>query len=164
MTDARQEKLVGAIISLPTFKDENHNLLLDRQRKHIRWLIDQGIGKDAGAHRRGLRRGLLPRRRRAFRPHRRPGGQGPGRGADDGGDLRPQRQNGGELQDHPYAPVACWGCAAASTPWREALSGKASGALTRPLNCNRDASFIIRRAAWAARPQPGCLPGKCRIS
>ena len=45
MTDVRQEKLVGAIISLPTFKDENHNLLLDKQRKHIRWLLSQGVAE-----------------------------------------------------------------------------------------------------------------------
>ena len=40
----RQEKLVGPVVSLPTFVDDNHNLLLDRQEKHIRWLMDHGIG------------------------------------------------------------------------------------------------------------------------
>jgi dihydrodipicolinate synthase/N-acetylneuraminate lyase len=40
----RQEKLVGPVVSLPTFVDDNHKLLLDRQAKHIRWLIDHGIG------------------------------------------------------------------------------------------------------------------------
>jgi len=40
----RQEKLVGPVVSLPTFVDDNHNLQLDRQAKHIRWLIDHGIG------------------------------------------------------------------------------------------------------------------------
>ena len=40
----RQEKLVGPVVSLPTFVDDDHNLLLDRQEKHIRWLMDHGIG------------------------------------------------------------------------------------------------------------------------
>ena len=42
----RQEKLVGPVVSLPTFVDDDHNLLLDRQAKHIRWLMDHGIGVD----------------------------------------------------------------------------------------------------------------------
>ena len=36
MADSRRDKLVGSVISLPTFTDDEHNLLLDRQRKHIR--------------------------------------------------------------------------------------------------------------------------------
>ena len=48
MTDPRREKLVGPVISLPTFCDENHNLLLDRQRKHIRWLLGHGIKEGGG--------------------------------------------------------------------------------------------------------------------
>ena len=48
MSVSRQEKLAGPVVSLPTFTDDQHNLLLDRQRKHIRWLIDQGIGRDGG--------------------------------------------------------------------------------------------------------------------
>ena len=43
MSDPRREKLVGAWITLPTFNDDNYNLLLDRSRIHIRWLIDNGI-------------------------------------------------------------------------------------------------------------------------
>ena len=39
----RQEKLVGSLLSLPTFNDENHNLLLDRQIVHINWLIEKGM-------------------------------------------------------------------------------------------------------------------------
>ena len=42
----RQEKLTGPVVSLPTFTDEDHNLLLDRQAKHIRWLMEHGIGRD----------------------------------------------------------------------------------------------------------------------
>ena len=43
MADYREQQMVGSVISLPTFTDDEHNLLLDRQRKHIRWLIDNGI-------------------------------------------------------------------------------------------------------------------------
>lgn len=43
MTKSRQEKLVGVVVSLPTFCDDEYNLLLGRQRKHIRWLIDHGL-------------------------------------------------------------------------------------------------------------------------
>ena len=48
MVDSRKDKLVGPVISLPTFTDDEHNLLLDRQRKHIRWLIDNGIREGSG--------------------------------------------------------------------------------------------------------------------
>jgi len=48
MAASRKEKLVGPVISLPTFTDDDHNLLLDRQRKHIRWLIDSGIREGSG--------------------------------------------------------------------------------------------------------------------
>ena len=48
MADSRKDRLVGPVISLPTFTDDEHNLLLDRQRKHIRWLIDNGIGEGSG--------------------------------------------------------------------------------------------------------------------
>ena len=45
MSKPRQEKLAGIVVSLPTFCDNNHNLLLDRQRKHVRWLINHGMKK-----------------------------------------------------------------------------------------------------------------------
>ena len=48
VTDPRKDKLVGPVVSLPTFCDESHNLQLDRQRKHIRWLIDHGITQSNG--------------------------------------------------------------------------------------------------------------------
>ena len=48
MNKSRRDKLMGAVVSLPTFTDENHNLLLDRQRKHIRWLISKGITEGNG--------------------------------------------------------------------------------------------------------------------
>jgi 4-hydroxy-tetrahydrodipicolinate synthase len=43
MVNARQERLVGIVLSLPTFNDDNYNLLLDCQKRHIQWLIEQGI-------------------------------------------------------------------------------------------------------------------------
>ena len=43
MSDPRREKLVGAWLTLPTFNDDGYNLLLDRQRIHLRWLMDNGF-------------------------------------------------------------------------------------------------------------------------
>jgi len=43
MDNSRKDKLVGIVVSMPTFCDQDHKLLLDRQRKHIRWLIAQGL-------------------------------------------------------------------------------------------------------------------------
>ena len=48
MAKKRQEKLVGPVVSLPTFCDDDHKLLLDRERKHIRWLMESGTFDDAG--------------------------------------------------------------------------------------------------------------------
>ena len=48
MGRTRREKLFGSILSMPTFNDDNYNLLLDSQRKHVRWLIDQGIVEGKG--------------------------------------------------------------------------------------------------------------------
>ena len=48
MGRTRREKLFGSILSLPTFNDDKYNLLLDSQRKHVRWLIDQGIVEGKG--------------------------------------------------------------------------------------------------------------------
>ena len=48
MSRSRREMLVGPVVSLPTFCDENHDLLLGRQRKHIRWLIDRGVTEGNG--------------------------------------------------------------------------------------------------------------------
>ncbi|HIC88492.1 MAG TPA: dihydrodipicolinate synthase family protein [Anaerolineae bacterium] len=48
MADPCKEKLIGVVVSLPTFVDDEYNLLLDRQRKHIRWLIDRGIRQGTG--------------------------------------------------------------------------------------------------------------------
>lgn len=48
MSRERQSKLVGSVVSLPTFTDEDHNLMLDKQRKHIRWLINNGLKNGEG--------------------------------------------------------------------------------------------------------------------
>jgi 4-hydroxy-tetrahydrodipicolinate synthase len=47
MNKSRQEKLVGVVVSLPSFCDQEYNLLLDRQRRHIRWLVDHGMTEGA---------------------------------------------------------------------------------------------------------------------
>jgi 4-hydroxy-tetrahydrodipicolinate synthase len=47
MDKSRREKLVGVVVSLPSFCDQEYTLLLDRQRKHIRWLIDRGLKEGA---------------------------------------------------------------------------------------------------------------------
>ena len=48
MDSSWRERLVGPVVSLPTFCDDDYNLLLDRQRIHIRWLKDQGIKEGNG--------------------------------------------------------------------------------------------------------------------
>ncbi len=48
MPNRRKDKLVGPLISLPTFNDDNHNLLLDRQRIHVNWLIENGVTEGNG--------------------------------------------------------------------------------------------------------------------
>ena len=48
MTETRRDRLVGSILSLPTFTDEEYNLRLDRQRKHLRWALDRGIKEGTG--------------------------------------------------------------------------------------------------------------------
>ena len=43
MGTSRKDKLQGVVLSLPTFNDDKFNLQLHRQRKHIQWLLDQGL-------------------------------------------------------------------------------------------------------------------------
>ena len=90
MADYREQQMVGSVISLPTFTDDEHNLLLDRQRKHIRWLIDNGIREGSGvlmvAGR--LRRELLFRRRRVRGARGSASRRGRRRSAHDGGRVR----------------------------------------------------------------------------
>tara|TARA_Y100001960_G_scaffold46902_3_gene47355 strand:- start:2471 stop:3445 length:975 start_codon:yes stop_codon:yes gene_type:complete len=48
MSSKSNQKPRGALLSLPTFKDSDFNLLLDRQRIHIKWLLENGFTKDVG--------------------------------------------------------------------------------------------------------------------
>jgi 4-hydroxy-tetrahydrodipicolinate synthase len=43
MEATRRDKLTGIVISLPTFTDADHKVLLEPLRKHIRWLISKGM-------------------------------------------------------------------------------------------------------------------------
>ena len=43
-----KDKLVGSLLSLPTFNDEGYNLLLDRQKIHMNWIIENGIAEGNG--------------------------------------------------------------------------------------------------------------------
>jgi dihydrodipicolinate synthase/N-acetylneuraminate lyase len=43
VVESRKVKLVGIVVSLPSFCDGEYKLLLDRQRKHIQWLIENGL-------------------------------------------------------------------------------------------------------------------------
>ena len=48
MVTSRRERLVGVVVSLPTFNDEEYNLQLDRSKLHIRWLIEHGVVEGSG--------------------------------------------------------------------------------------------------------------------
>ena len=48
MSKRRKAKLVGSLLSLPTFNDEDYNLLLDRQRIHLNWTIKNGFTEGNG--------------------------------------------------------------------------------------------------------------------
>jgi 4-hydroxy-tetrahydrodipicolinate synthase len=40
---SRKDKLVGIVVSLPTFTDAEHHVLLEPLPKHIRWLVSKGL-------------------------------------------------------------------------------------------------------------------------
>ncbi len=48
MATTRRNKLVGPVIVLRTFRTDDGKLNLEKQRKHLRWLIDQGINEGNG--------------------------------------------------------------------------------------------------------------------
>ena len=48
MASSRKEKLQGVVVSLPTFNDGEYNLLLNRQRRHIQWLVEHGVTEGNG--------------------------------------------------------------------------------------------------------------------
>ena len=43
MTLTRKDRLVGIVVSLPTFTDADHTVLLEPLRKHVRWLVSKGL-------------------------------------------------------------------------------------------------------------------------
>ena len=48
MASSRKDRIQGVLLSIATINDEDHNLLLDRQRVHLRWLIDHGFKEGSG--------------------------------------------------------------------------------------------------------------------
>ena len=48
MSRTRQQRLVGPVIALRTFRTDEGGLNLGKQRRHLRWLIDQGINEGNG--------------------------------------------------------------------------------------------------------------------
>jgi len=48
MDRSRRDRIQGVLLSTPTFNDEEHNLLLDRQRVHLRWLMERGFRDGTG--------------------------------------------------------------------------------------------------------------------
>ena len=43
MSLSPKDKLVGVVVSLPTFCDNDHQVLLEPLRRHIRWLVEKGL-------------------------------------------------------------------------------------------------------------------------
>jgi len=48
MSATRRSRLVGPVISLRTFRTDESKLDLEKQQRHLRWLIDQGINEGSG--------------------------------------------------------------------------------------------------------------------
>lgn len=48
MVNSRKDRIQGVLLSMPTTNDEEHNLLLDRQRVHMRWLMDHSFKEGSG--------------------------------------------------------------------------------------------------------------------
>jgi 4-hydroxy-tetrahydrodipicolinate synthase len=48
MATSRKQKLVGPVICLRTMRTEDGRLDLEQQRRHLRWLLDQGINEGNG--------------------------------------------------------------------------------------------------------------------
>ena len=49
MTTERRKKLVGPVMALRTFRTEDGKLNVKKQRRNLRWIIDQGINIGNGA-------------------------------------------------------------------------------------------------------------------
>ena len=48
MATERRHRLVGPLIAIRTFRTDDGELNLEKQRRHLRWLIDQGINEGNG--------------------------------------------------------------------------------------------------------------------
>ena len=48
MSAERRSRLVGPVIAIRTFRTEDGRLDLQKQRRHLRWMIDQGINEGNG--------------------------------------------------------------------------------------------------------------------
>ena len=48
MSKTRKERLVGPVIAVRTFRTDDGKLDLEKQRRHLRWMIDQGITEGNG--------------------------------------------------------------------------------------------------------------------
>ena len=48
MSKERQSRLAGPVIAIRTFRTEDGKLDLEKQRRHLRWMIDQGIDEGNG--------------------------------------------------------------------------------------------------------------------
>ena len=48
--DYSRERLQGSVLSMLTFTNDDYSLDLDSQRKHVRWLIDQGMVEGKCVH------------------------------------------------------------------------------------------------------------------
>ena len=48
MSKTRQSRLLGPVVALRTFRTEDGKLDLEKQRRQLRWMIDQGINEGNG--------------------------------------------------------------------------------------------------------------------
>lgn len=48
MGSSRRDKLVGVVVSLPTFTDKSYNILFKKEKRHIQWLIEHGLVEGNG--------------------------------------------------------------------------------------------------------------------
>ncbi len=48
MNENRKKKLVGPVIAIRTFRTDDGKLSLDKQQRHLKWMIEQGITEGNG--------------------------------------------------------------------------------------------------------------------
>ena len=49
MSDERKKRLVGRVVAVRTFRTVDGQLNLEKQQRHLRWMIDQGISAQLSA-------------------------------------------------------------------------------------------------------------------